>query len=126
MAETLGGGGKGRGRKKRGEGEEPKARPNFNGDEARAIFERFTNLGNDFDSAAGEYRSDVKALYEEAVGTLGGTRRIWGLEFKRVRAEQKRLKRENELEKDEKEMLDNIRDALGDFAETPLGAAALH
>jgi hypothetical protein len=127
MAETLGGG-KGRGRKKKGEGEAetPKEKPNFDSNEARQFFERFTNLSNDFDTKAGEFRSDVKELYEEAATELGTSRKIIGLEFRRVRQKQKALKRERELEADEKDQLEVLRDALGDFAETPLGAAALH
>lgn len=101
-----------------------KSRANFDKDAAVAFYQRYANLSASFDSHAGEYRSDVKELYNEGANDLGLSRRIMGMEFKRIRAEQKRLKRENELEPEEKEGLENLRDALGEFADTPLGRAA--
>lgn len=89
------------------------------------FFQRLDNLHEDFESKAGEFRADVKALYGDAAAKLGVPRKVIRHAYTTLRAKRKLEARESEMEQSERDHLDLIRASLGDFADTPLGAAAL-
>ena len=89
------------------------------------FFRRLDNLHDDFESASGEFRADVKALYNEAADTLGVKKGMFRHAFQTYRSAKKRAEKEAGLEQGERDELDLIRSALGDYATTPLGKAAL-
>lgn len=93
--------------------------------EVNALYKRFSNLANTFESARGEFMSDCKALYEEASDDLGIPRSIIRGEFGRRRAEEKRIAKEKEMEPTNREQLGLLREALGVLEDTPLGRAAV-
>jgi hypothetical protein len=102
--------------------------PGHNGVSKQALvdfYNRIENLSNDFASASGEFRSDVKAVLDEAAGSLNMTRKVLRHEFGRIRAARQLAKKEAEFEANEKESLEVIRAALGDFIDTPLGSHAV-
>lgn len=90
------------------------------------FYERLDRLHNDFESTAGEFRSDVKEVLNEAADELGISRKVLGHDYRARRAEMKRKKKEEGFEAPEKESLERIRAALGDLADTPLGQTVQH
>lgn len=89
------------------------------------FFVRLNNLHDDFDDEAARFRADVKALYAEAADTLKVNRKIIRHAYTTIRAQAKLQKREAALEAADRDQLDLLRAALGDFIDTPLGQSAL-
>jgi hypothetical protein len=100
---------------------------NFHVDKSKLIefFQRLDNLHEDFEQKSAEFRADVKALYNEAGDVLKAPRKVVRHAYTTLRAKRKLEERESNMELAEREHLDLIRASLGDFADTPLGAAAL-
>lgn len=71
------------------------------------------------------FAEDKKAVYDEAKDAWGIPKRALKAVIK-VRATERKLEAmRDDLEADDQDSFDQIRHALGDLAETPLGAAAL-
>lgn len=94
-------------------------------DKVAAFFKRLDNLHDAFEAHAGEFKSDCKELYAEAAEALGSSRKVFKHAYNTHRSRVKLAKKEAEFEESERHDLDLIRAALGDFADTPLGNAAL-
>lgn len=92
---------------------------------AAGFAKRYNNLLDDKESRDGEIMASVKDLIEEGAQKLGCPRKVLRIALKEQRAEMKREAREKEMEPDTLDALDKLRDALGLFSDTPLGAAAV-
>jgi len=97
----------------------------IDGDKVIALFKRLDNLHDHFEAQAGEFKSDCKELYAEAAEALGSSRKVFKHAYQTHRSKLKLAKKEAEFEESERNDLDLIRAGLGDFADTPLGTAAL-
>lgn len=64
-------------------------------------------------------------LYEKASSETGVPKRLIISEYKRRRSEEKRLRKEKEMEPSELNLLTAMRGALGPLEDTPLGRAAI-
>lgn len=95
------------------------------GKEAQAIFDQLDRLHDGKEAKNAEYMADINTVYENGCNKLGLRKKVLMHEFKLHRAEIKRKEREAAFDGNEKEELDNLRDALGAFADTALGAAAV-
>jgi hypothetical protein len=93
-------------------------------EKVEAFFKRLDNLHDHFEAQAGEFKSDCKELYAEAAEALGSSRKVFKHAYQTHRSKIKLAKREAEFEDSERNDLDLIRAALGDYADTPLGRAA--
>ena len=111
-----------------------RARPGLNGldpDKVKGFVGRVENLHKDLDKLRSEHmlackdvRGDIKEVIKEAKGE--------GINAKALKAaiEQRALERKAKevahgLDIDEQSQLEQIRAALGEYADTPLGAAAV-
>lgn len=113
-----------------GDAGEPGIGHNGLGDKGKSYVERIEALMDELDaqreafkSAAKEYRDDIKEIVEEAKGA--------GISAKSLKAviKARALSRKADAARDalgavDRDTFDNIRLALGDLADTPLGAAA--
>lgn len=105
--------------------DEDRANHQVRAKDVEAFFTRLNNLHDDFESKAGEFRADAKALYAEAAESLGVTRKVFKHAYQVHRSKKKLEAREAEFEDSERQNLELIRAALGEFADTDLGRAAL-
>ncbi len=79
----------------------------------------------EMEAAMGAFRSRIKGLYADAADKLGVPKKLIMLDYKLRRAAEKHAAKEKDLETIEKERLAALRAALGPYADSPLGAAAL-
>lgn len=93
--------------------------------EAKAVFDRLDRLRSDFESARGEYMADCKSVYESGADTLGIPRKILRKVYGEHVYEQKKQAAEKDLEASEVDAADKLRLALGSYASSPLGKAAV-
>lgn len=105
--------------------EQAQSNKRVDGDKLKLFFQRLDNLHNDFESRAGEFKSDCKELYAEASEALGTSRKLFKHAYNTHRSQLKLQKKEAGFEESEQHDLDLIRSKLGDFASTELGQAAL-
>jgi hypothetical protein len=93
--------------------------------QAKQFATRYNNLLDEKEKLSGEIMSDVKNLLEEGANAIGCPRKILRMALQDQRREMKRLETEKELEPEERDTLETLRDALGILGELPLGQAAM-
>lgn len=113
-------------------GQDP--RPGNNGydpEKVRGYVERIEKIDGELESEKGSYmrtcqglRGSQKDILEEAAEKDGIPRKELKAVLKARRLERKAEKVRAELESEQQDTYDLIRHALGDLADTPLGAAA--
>jgi uncharacterized sporulation protein YeaH/YhbH (DUF444 family) len=87
--------------------------------EAEPIFKRLANKQRDMETAMGEFRVDLKNLYEEGANKIGCSRKVLREEFRRYIYNLKAEQRELELEASERAEIEALRAALEG---TPFGS----
>lgn len=91
---------------------------------AEEFFEKLDAIHDAAESKAGEYRTEIKEVYADAAEQMGITRKVLQHEYKKRRSARKTAKREANFEDSEKLSLEQLRNALGPLADTPLGQSA--
>ena len=115
-------------RAKKNGADEPKEGSNnfkLNRTECKAFFDRLDNLHDEKETKNAEFMSDIKELYGEASDGLGITKKAIRHVYAQHRQTLKRLAKEKEMEADDQDQVDKLRLALGSYASTPLGKAAV-
>ena len=90
---------------------------------AAPFIDRLDRLHDGKEAKAGEFMADIKTVYDDMAGKLGIKRSSCRTVYQDHRREKKRQAREAEMEAQERDDLDRLRDAVG-LAGTPLGDAA--
>lgn len=94
--------------------------------EAKALFDRLDAVHAEKASKNGEFMAQIKDLYEEGKNTLGLKGKIIRMIYAEHRFEMKKLEFEKAAEAIEIDQADKLRLALGSYASSPLGAAAVY
>lgn len=91
---------------------------------ARAFRDRLLNLHTKLDSESGRIKSDINEVYDEAK-RAGIPKNLMKAVIKKIRGRAKEKAAEAELEEAYPGGLDKLEQALGMYADTPLGQAAI-
>lgn len=106
------------------EGEEQ--RRNFPDPEAvRKVADELHAALDKMEADAGRHKAKIKGIYQNARDKHGISAKLMRDEISQIRRERKRQKKIDNLEESERQELTALQEALGRFAETPLGQAAL-
>lgn len=89
---------------------------------AAPLFKRLDALFDEMESQMGEFRVDIKNLYEEGANTIGVKRQVLRKVYGQYRRAKKDEAAENEMEASEHDDYVALRDAMG--MDTPFGAFA--
>ena len=129
MAERLKGKGGSRSKKKANGAETGTAAThnNFKVDrkEAKAYFDRLDRVHAEMEEENGRFRADIKDIYAEAGDKLGIRKTIVSEIYREHRYEMKKQARENARDGLDADQADKLRLALGSYAGSPLGKAAI-
>lgn len=123
-------------RKKQTDGEATPAAPKhgngFDPDKCKSFVDRIESLHADIASemsaalnACKQIHGDIKIVYQEAKDEAGIPKKALKRVIKVRALERKAEEMREELEGEDQDSFDQIRHALGDLADTPLGQAAL-
>lgn len=103
------------------------AKPGDNGfdpDVAQGFRDRLLNLHTELDSESGRIRGAINEVYDEAKGA-GIPKALMKAAVKKLRAVEREKSNLDELESDYPGQFEKLMRALGQYADTPLGAAAV-
>lgn len=106
---------------------EQRTKPGDNGfdpEQSKNFRDRIINLHTELESESGRIRSEIKDVYGEAK-EAGIPKALMKAAIKRIRGRTRDEKEDKDLESDYPGLLDKLMQALGEFAETPLGRAAV-
>ncbi len=96
----------------------------FDPDQSKNFVERIINLHTELESESGRIRSEIKDVYDEAKGA-GIPKKLMKAAIKKLRAKEREKSNLAELESDYPGQFEKLMTALGEYANTPLGAAAV-
>jgi hypothetical protein len=92
---------------------------------AKEFSDRFNNIQREKADEAEKFKADIDVLIQDAADSMGCSKAVVRQGFREQWAELKREEREKAMDPERLQSLDKLRDALGLFADSPLGAAAV-
>lgn len=91
----------------------------------KGYIERLDNVHEEKRSTNAGFMSDIKELYQEAANALGVPRKLVRELYAEHEYERKKQEHDKEREAGESMQMDKLRLALGSYANSPLGKAAV-
>jgi hypothetical protein len=86
---------------------------------------RYNKILDEKASTAAAFMADVRVLIEDAANDLGCKKRLVRMALQEKRRLLKVEEKENDMDREELDQLDTMYEALGNYAELPLGEAAI-
>lgn len=103
----------------------------FDKDQCTSYIDRVEEVQREIDAImekakaeAAPLRDSIAEIKKEAVDEIGVSRKVLNAKIGERRDIRKALRRREQLDSDHQDELDQLTQALGDFIDTPLGAAA--